>query len=90
MLASILLAAESNGPGWLLLLGPAGGGGVYYGFWRYYRNTHQSHAFEHETRVAAQSVTGTDAKIDAVTGTRDSDIDGANHNNHRQRVQRVP
>lgn len=84
-----LLAAESNAPGWLLLAGPAGGGGLYFGLWRYYRNTHQSHAFERDTRIAAQAVTGTDAKIDEITGTKQSKIDNGNHTNHRQRVQRV-
>lgn len=83
-----LLAAESNGPGWLLVAGPAGGGGVYFGLWRYYRNTHRSHAFETESRIAAQSVTGTDVKFDEVTGTRQSNIDNGNHTNHRQRVER--
>ncbi len=86
-----LLAAESSGGGpiWLLVLGPLGGGGLYWGLWRFYRNTHQSHAFEHETRIAAQSVTGTDAKVDEITGTKQSSIDNGNHTNHRQRVQRL-
>lgn len=90
MSAALLLAAESDGPGWLLLLGPAGGGGLYWGLWRYYRNTHRSHAFEHETRVAAQSITGTDVKFDEITGTKQSKIDNGNHDDHRQRVQRLP
>ena len=85
-----LVAAESDGgPPWLLLLGPAGAGGLYYGLWRYYRNTDKSHAFERETRIEAQPITGHDAKIDEITGTKKSGIDGANHTNHRQRVQRV-
>jgi hypothetical protein len=90
--SSSLLASsssDSGGPPWLLLLGPAGAGGVYYGLWRYYRNTHQSHAFERETRIAAQPVTGHDAKIDEITGTKKTGIDGDNRMNHRQRVQRV-
>lgn len=87
-LASV--AASSNGPVWLLVLGPAGGGAVYYGLWRFYRNTHQSHSFERETRVAAQPITGSDQKVNEVKGTKRSGIDGANQSNHRQRVQRIP
>lgn len=87
--AVALAAADGEGgPAWLLVLGPAGGGAVYFGLWRYYRNTHASHGFEHETRVGAQPVTGQDAKIDEVTGTKRSGIDGDNRTNHRQRVQR--
>ena len=89
MIASVLLAAEGNAPTWLLVLGPLGGGGVYFGLWRYYRNTHRSHAFERETRIAAQSVTGTDVKFDEITGTKKSRIDNGNQSNHHARVQRV-
>ena len=84
-----LLAAEGSAPGWLVLLGPAGGGGVYYGLWRYYRNTDKSHGYEHETRVTAKPITGYDAKVSEVKGTKASSINGANHTNHRQRVRRV-
>ena len=35
----------------LLLLGPAGGIGLYWALYRYYRNTDKSHAFERETKV---------------------------------------
>jgi len=87
-LASI--AASGNPPAWLLVLGPAGGGALYYGLWRFYRNTHQSHSFERETRVAAQPITGADQKVNEVKGTKRSRIDGANQSNHRQRVQRIP
>ena len=84
-----IIAANNDGPVWLLLGGPAAGGGTYFGFWRFYRNTHHSHSFERETKVAAQQVTGGDQKVDEVTGTSDSSIDGNNVSNHRQRVQRV-
>jgi hypothetical protein len=87
--ATVAAADGDGGPTWLLLLGPAGAGGVYFLSWRYYRNTHRSHAFERETRIEAQSVTGHDAKVDEVTGTKKSRIDGDNRTNHRQRVQRV-
>lgn len=83
-------AAESDGgPTWMLVLGPAGAGGVYFLSWRYYRNTQRSHDFERETRIEAQPVTGDDAKVNEITGTKKSGIDGNNRTNHRQRVQRV-
>ena len=85
------LLAEEGGSGTLLLLalGPAGGAGTYFGLYRYYRNTDKSHSFERDTRVAAQPITGNDRKVNEVTGTRQSGIDGDNHTNHRERVQRV-
>ena len=83
-------AADDGGsPAWLLILGPAGAGGVYFLSWRYYRNTHTSHAFERETRIEAQPITGTDAKVDEVKGTKRTEINGDNRTNHRQRVQRL-
>ncbi len=87
--AAFVAAEDDSGPVWLLLLGPAGGAGVYFLSWRYYRNTHQSHAFERETRIEAQSVTGNDAKVNEIKGTKKSGIDGDNSSNHRQRVQRL-
>jgi len=84
-----LVAANDGGPVWLLALGPAGGGALYFGLWRYYRNTHQSHNFERETRIEATPVTGHDAKVDEIKGTKKSGIDGANGTNHRKRVQRL-
>ncbi|MBC8026695.1 MAG: hypothetical protein H7Y89_11930, partial [Steroidobacteraceae bacterium] len=47
----------------LLLLGPAGGVGLYWMLFRYYRNTDKSQAFERETKVDAKPVTGSDSKI---------------------------
>lgn len=85
-----LVAAEDDGGSvWLLLLGPAGAGGVYFLAWRYYRNTHTSHGYERETRVEAKPVTGNDAKVKEITGTKKSGIDGDNRSSHRQRVQRL-
>lgn len=90
VLASAVLAASGDGgPAWLLILGPAGGGGLYFALWSYYRNTGKSHSFERETRVAAQPITGNDRKVDEIKGTKKSGIDGNNKSNHRQRVQRV-
>ena len=87
--AALVAAEDDGGPIWLLLLGPAGGAGVYFLSWRYYRNTHQSHAFERETRISARPVTGDDAKINEIKGTKKTGIDGDNRTDHRQRVQRL-
>ena len=91
MIAALLSGAllASSSPGWLLILGPASGGGLYFGLYRYYRNTDKSHSFERETRVASRPITGNDRKVDEVKGTQKSSIDGDNKTKHRQRVQRV-
>ena len=75
----------------LLLLGPAGGAGLYWALYRYYRNTDKSHAFERETVVDAKPVTGSenDSKVDEVKGTRETRIDGDNVREYRKRVQRI-
>ena len=75
----------------LLLLGPAGGAGLYWMLYRYYRNTDKSHAFERETEIKAQPVTGADRdrKVDEVTGTRETEIRGNNVGEYRRRVERV-
>ena len=73
----------------ILLLGPAGATGLYWFLYRYYRNTDKSHAFEHETKVEAKPVTGTDNKIDEVKGTRRTRIEGDNVHEYRQRVERI-
>ena len=87
---AILAASDDGGvPAWLLVAGPAGGGGVYFFSWRYYRNTHQSHAFERETRVEAQPVSGDETMVKSIKGTTKSGIDGSNHSDHRRRVKRV-
>lgn len=88
MIAALLAASSDGGPAWLLIIGPAGGGAMYYGLWQYYRNTGKSHSFERETKVAAKPVTGNDRKVDEIKGTKKSGIDGDNHTDHRQRVQR--
>ena len=71
----------------LLLLGPAGATGLYWGLYRYYRNTDKSHAFERETKVDAKPVTGTDAKVDVVKGTQETRIRGDNVREYRKRVE---
>ena len=90
-LSSVMLGASNDGgPVWLLILGPAGAGGVYFGLWSYYRNTGKSHSFERETRIGAKPVTGADRKVDEIKGTKKSSVDGDNHGDHRERVQRIP
>ncbi len=75
---------------WLLLLaGPAGAVGLYWGLYRYYRNTDKSHAFERETAVEAKPVTGSDQKVDEVRGTRKTRIPDDNVREHRKRVTRI-
>ena len=80
-----------DGGTWLLLLGPASGIGLYWGLFRYYRNTDKSHDFEHETAVVAKPVTGADQdrKVDVVIGTRQSRMSGDNVRAYRQRVERI-
>lgn len=73
----------------LLLLGPAGATGLYWMLYRHYRNTDKSHAFEHETEVAAKPVTGSDHKVDTIKGTRETRIRGDNVNAYRSRVKRL-
>jgi hypothetical protein len=80
---------SDDGGIWLLALGPAGGTALYWAIYRYYRNTDKSHAFERETKVDAKPVTGSDRKVDTVTGTRKTRIDGDNVGAYRERVKRV-
>ena len=89
LIAGILAESDGGGTPLLLALGPAGAAGIYWGLWRYYRNTDKSHSFETETRVESQPITGNDHKVDEIKGTKRSQINGDNKNNHRQRVERV-
>jgi hypothetical protein len=73
----------------ILLLGPAGGTGLYWLLYRYYRNTDKSHAFERETKVDAKPATGTDQKVGTVEGVRNSRIEGDNVGDYRERVERM-
>ena len=73
----------------LLALGPAGGIGLYWALYRYYRNTDKSHAFERETKVDAKPVTGSDLQVGTNIGTRESRIKGDNVGEYRQRVERM-
>ncbi|MDT0202234.1 hypothetical protein [Nocardioides sp. AE5] len=82
-------SSESDTPWVLLLLGPAGAAGVYWMLFRFYRNIDKSHAFETETLIDAQPVTGQDHKVDEVRGTKRRSINGNNAGDHRTRVQRL-
>ena len=73
----------------LLAVGPAAATGLYWGLYRHYRNTDKSHAFEHETAISAKPITGSDQKVDAIEGTRETAIPGNNVHDYRTRVQRV-
>jgi hypothetical protein len=73
----------------LLLLGPGGGLALYWGLYRYYRNTDKSHAFERETKVDAKPVTGSDVMVGTNNGTRESRIAGDNVRAYRKRVARI-
>jgi hypothetical protein len=80
---------SDDGGLWLLALGPAGATALYWALYRYYRNTDKSHAFEHDTKIEAKPVTGSDTKVDEVRGTRETRIRGDNVRAYRMRVQRI-
>lgn len=73
---------------WLLLAGPASATALYWGLYRYYRNTDKSHAFERETTVEAKPVTGSDRMVDTNNGTQETRIRGDNVREYRKRVVR--
>ncbi|WDS34723.1 hypothetical protein [Pseudoxanthomonas sp.] len=80
---------SDDGGLWLLAIGPTGAAALYWALYRFYRNTDKSHAFERETAVDAKPVTGSNDKVDKITGTRQTRIDGDNVAAYRKRVQRV-
>lgn len=72
-----------------LAIGPAGAGALYFALWSYYRNSGESHSFERVRRaVTTKPVTGQETKVDTVTGTKATRINGDNSTDFRQRVQR--
>ena len=73
----------------LLLLGPGGGTALYWMLYRYYRNTDKSHAFESETKVEHDEITGSEVKVGTNNGTQESSITGDNRYEYRNRVERV-
>ena len=79
----------SDGGLGILLIGPAGGVGLYWMLYRYYRNTDKSYDFEHKAKIEAEPVTAAeDAKVGEVKGTRETHIDGNNVRKYRDRVRR--
>ncbi|NQW51214.1 MAG: hypothetical protein HQ465_08255 [Rhodospirillales bacterium] len=80
---------SDDGGLWLLAAGPVGATALYWALYRYYRNTDKSHAFERETKVEAQPVTGSDAQVGENNGTQASRISGDNVGAYRTRVARV-
>ena len=85
---AVVMASDSV-PAWILAAGPAGAAATYWALYRYYRNTDKSHAYERDTIIDAQPVQGDQEKVDHISRTRDSDIDGDNSAKHRERVQRI-
>lgn len=89
MIDVIVMASGDSAPIWILAAGPAGAAATYWALYRYYRNTDKSHAYERDTIIDAQPVQGDQEKVDHISRTRDSDIDGDNSAKHRERVQRI-
>ena len=88
-LMAVLATSGDSAPLWLLAAGPAGAGATYWALYRYYRNNDKSHAYERDTLIKAQPVQGQEDKVDHISKTRDSGIDGDNSDDHRERVQRI-
>ena len=85
----VVMVSSDDPPVWLLAAGPAGAVATYWALFRYYRNTDKSHAYERDTIIDAQPVQGGREKIDHISKTRRSGIDGDNSRDHRRRVQRL-
>ncbi len=90
LVPAVLPLASDDSVLWLLAAGPAGGAATYWLIYRYYRNTDKSHAYERDTIIDAEPVQGGEERVDHISRTRDSDIDGDNSKKHRKRVQRIP
>jgi len=89
MIADIVMASGDSGSLWLLAAGPPGAAVTYWSLYRYYRNNDKSHAFERDTLIEAQPVQGERERINHISKTRDSDIDGDNSSEHRKRIERL-
>ncbi len=84
-----VMASGDSAPVWILAAGPAGAAATYWAIYRYYRNTDKSHAYERDTLIKAEPVQGSEDKVDHISKTRDSGIDGDNGGTYRTRVQRM-
>jgi hypothetical protein len=84
-----LIAMTGDNLAWVLAAGPAGAAATYWSVWRYYRNTDKTHEYERDTIIEAQPVQGGEEKVDHISKTKKSDIDGKNGGNHRERVARI-
>ncbi len=65
---------------------PAAGLALYGGLYRHYCNTDKSHAFERETQIHAQPLTGSDVRVDQVQCTVRQRMDGDDVSAYRQRL----
>lgn len=62
---------------------------VYMVFHRHYRNTGESHAYEHETDVNMAAPTGSEERVSRIVGTRAKRIRDDNVSAYRKRVARI-
>lgn len=91
MISDVVVMASGDGsPLWILAAGPAGAVATYWALYRYYRNNDKSHSFERDTLIDAKPAQGDTVKIDHISKTRKSGIDGDNKSSHRSRVDRLP
>lgn len=89
MIGQLIALTGDDNLVWLLAAGPAGAAATYWSVWRYYRNTDKTHEYERDTLIDAQPVRGGEDKIDHISKTKKSGIDGDNSGDYRQRVQRI-
>lgn len=86
-IATVVLASDSEGVGWLLAIGPVGAATFYWAVWMYYRNTDKSHRYEHDTDIVVSNMTGEDVQIGTNNGTQERYIRGENSSKPRQRLR---
>lgn len=63
--------------------------GVYFGIFRYYRNTDKNFKFEQETSIQTKNMMSSDYIVGSRNGTSDKYIDNRNSHDHRKRVMRI-
>ena len=89
MIGELIALTSDDNLLWILAAGPAGAAATYWSVWRYYRNTDKTHEYERDTLIDAQPVQGGEDKVDHISKTRESGIQGDNSGSYRQRVQRI-